>query len=79
MLFAPKHLATMAQISVGVGHEKKEMINSFILITEVTTRITCELIIDQLVGFLVVEPTHLSLSPQFDTGAQDLTAMCFQW
>jgi hypothetical protein len=33
-----------------------------------------------------VEPTHLSLSPQLDTGAyifldlfQDLTAMCFQW
>jgi hypothetical protein len=66
--------------------KKKEMINSFILITEVTTRITCELIIDQLVGFLVVEPTHLSLSPQLDTDAhifldlfQDLTAMCFQW
>jgi hypothetical protein len=44
------------------------------------------LIIDQLVGFLVVEPAHSGLSPRFGTCAhisldlfQDLTALCFQW
>ena len=46
----------------------------------------CELIIDQLVRFLVVEPAHLGLSPRLGMGArifldlfQDLTALCFQW
>ena len=45
-----------------------------------------KLIIDQLVGFLVVEPVHLGSSHRLDTGAhifldlfQDLTALCFQW
>ena len=45
----------------------------------------CELIIDQLVRFLVVEPAHLGLSPRLGMGArifldlfQDLTALCFQ-
>jgi len=45
-----------------------------------------ELIINQLVGFLEVEPTHQGSSPRLDTGArilldlfQDLTILCFQW
>jgi hypothetical protein len=45
-----------------------------------------ELIIDQLVGFLVVEPAHPGSSPRLDMGArifldlfQDLTTLCIQW
>jgi hypothetical protein len=45
-----------------------------------------ELMIDQLVGFLVVEPTYPGLSPRLGTGVhifldlfQDLLALYFQW
>jgi hypothetical protein len=45
-----------------------------------------ELIIDQLVGFLVVEPAHPGSSPRLGTGVriflnlfQNLTALCIQW
>jgi len=45
-----------------------------------------ELIIDQLVGFLVVESIHPGSSSRLDTSArifldlfQDLTVLCFQW
>jgi hypothetical protein len=48
------------------------------------SNLDCELIIDQLVGFLVVEPAHLGSSPRLGTGArtfldlfQNLTALCF--
>jgi hypothetical protein len=44
-----------------------------------------ELIIDQLVGFLMMEPVHPGSSPRLGMGAhifldlfQDLSALCFQ-
>ena len=44
------------------------------------------LIIDQLVGFLMVESVHPGSSPRLGTSVrifldlfQDLTALCFQW
>ena len=48
------------------------------------TRQICELIIDQLVGFFVVEPVYLDSSPRLGTCARifldlfkDLTTLCF--
>jgi hypothetical protein len=46
----------------------------------------CELVIHQLVRFLVVEPAHQGSSPRLGTGVrifldlfQDLPALCIKW